>query len=179
MNGRIDGTAIWKRLLTFAALVPLGCTGTLKLPKSDPTPPRVSLKVEVSGFTTTVWPQGVPITHHFQVFPVELTGHGVDEDGGIKKVSVRGSKHWACVEPNGVLAQSKDALFSYDSPFSFSPKPGDVVLKELYQTAEIQLAEFDCQAPYVLSGLTIEAAAIAENFYGGVTTTQTVTLKSP
>jgi hypothetical protein len=139
-------------LCAFAGILQISCAGSVKLPNSDSTPPSADLTVEVEGFKTFVNTQSQPVTHHFSKFPVELTGHGYDGDGGIKRVSIQGSEHWTCVQPNGSLFQTKDGLFSSDSPFSFTPKPGDKVLKELFHSAEMTLNEFSCQPAYVLSG---------------------------
>jgi hypothetical protein len=172
--------AMWNGLFTVIALIQTGCAGTVKLPNSDSTPPSVTLEVKVSGFATTVSSTGLPVTHHFAVFPVSLTAHGFDGDSGIKRVSIDGTLHWQCVDPSTSLAQSKMPLFhyQYDNPY-ISPKPGDSVLKELFCVADIQITEFYCQSPYVLSSGGIDVKATAENFYGGKSTTKWVHLIFP
>lgn len=176
---RIRPTAAALSIAAFALLLlSTGCA--LTVPASDPTPPDVRLTVSGVGDTFTLTPTSANESRSASPgTEILLLAAAIDEDGGVKNVSISGAMTVSC--SGGDLGQAVSVHYVANNPEDPSVGVGDEALDRRLTTLELDTGTFAnfCGNGFSFTGASGGFVAHGENFHGSTASTATFSLSVP
>lgn len=179
MTRRIPLTSAAFALAVLALLtLTTGCA--LTVPAADSTPPAVQLTVSGVGQTFSLTPTSADESRSAAPgTEILLLASALDQDGGVKSVSISGALTVSC--SGGDLGQAVSVHYVANNPEDPSVGVGDEALDRRFTTLELDTGTFAsfCGNGFSFTGASGGFVAHGENFHGGTATTASFSLTVP